>query len=163
MTIIDWCECTQTTERFMPNLIKQGEARVITKNGEVFVNIALELTIKLDGSNLQVLSGSGSGTRSRQNLKIRPVQFYRELEGYVHKNLAVFCYYPGLSLFDQIWHESFRCLGAFAPVYNSHTFVFLRGIMKFRWNSPILVFEPARRPIQSRYLPLLSLLSNLRR
>lgn len=38
----------------MPNLIKQGEARVVTKNGEVFVNIALELTIKLDGSNLQV-------------------------------------------------------------------------------------------------------------
>lgn len=46
----------------MPNLIKQGEARVVTKNGEVFVNIALELTIKLDGSNLQVLSGSGSGS-----------------------------------------------------------------------------------------------------
>lgn len=38
----------------MPNLIKQGEARVTTKNGEVFVNIALELTIKLDGSNLQI-------------------------------------------------------------------------------------------------------------
>jgi hypothetical protein len=45
----------------MPNLIKQGEARVVTKNGEVFVNIALELTIKLDGSNLQVLSGAGAG------------------------------------------------------------------------------------------------------
>jgi hypothetical protein len=36
----------------MPNLIKQGEARVVTKNGEVFVNIALELTIKLDGTNI---------------------------------------------------------------------------------------------------------------
>lgn len=48
----------------MPNLIKQGEARVVTKNGEVFVNIALELTIKLDGSNLQVFSGSGVGTAS---------------------------------------------------------------------------------------------------
>jgi hypothetical protein len=56
---------TQTTERFMPNLIKQGEAKVVTKNGEVFVNIALELTIKLDGSNLQVLSGSGVGTASQ--------------------------------------------------------------------------------------------------
>ena len=32
----------------MPNLIKQGEAKVVTKNGEVFVNIALELNIKLD-------------------------------------------------------------------------------------------------------------------
>jgi hypothetical protein len=48
----------------MPNLIKQGEARVITKNGEVFVNIALELTVKLDGSslNLSVLDAS-SGSR----------------------------------------------------------------------------------------------------
>jgi len=44
----------------MPNLIKQGEARVITKNGEVFVNIALELNIKLDGSNIQMSSGAGS-------------------------------------------------------------------------------------------------------
>ena len=42
----------------MPNLIKQGEAKVVTKNGEVFVNIALELTIKLDGTNLQVMSSS---------------------------------------------------------------------------------------------------------
>jgi hypothetical protein len=49
----------------MPNLIKQGEARVVTKNGEVFVNIALELTIKLDGSNLQVLSESGGGNASQ--------------------------------------------------------------------------------------------------
>lgn len=37
----------------MANLIKQGEAKVVTKNGEVFVNISLELNIKLDGSNLQ--------------------------------------------------------------------------------------------------------------
>jgi len=37
----------------MPSLIKQGEARVFTKNGEVFVNIALELTIKLDGLTSQ--------------------------------------------------------------------------------------------------------------
>jgi hypothetical protein len=43
----------------MPNLIKQGEARVVTKNGEVFVNIALELTIKLDGTNLQVSAVGG--------------------------------------------------------------------------------------------------------
>ena len=42
----------------MPNLIKQGEAKVVTKNGEVFVNIALELNIKLDGTNLQVASGN---------------------------------------------------------------------------------------------------------
>lgn len=48
----------------MPNLIKQGEAKVITKNGEVFVNIALELTIKLDGTNFQVsaLGGTGGGS-----------------------------------------------------------------------------------------------------
>lgn len=45
----------------MPNLIKQGEARVVTKNGEVFVNISLELTIKLDGTNLQVGAVAGGG------------------------------------------------------------------------------------------------------
>lgn len=43
----------------MPNLIKQGEAKVVTKNGEVFVNIALELNIKLDGTNLQFGGGHG--------------------------------------------------------------------------------------------------------
>jgi hypothetical protein len=49
----------------MPNLIKQGEARVVTKNGEVFVNITLELNIKLDGSNLQVsAAGKTSGDDS---------------------------------------------------------------------------------------------------
>jgi hypothetical protein len=51
----------------MPNLIKQGEARVVTKNGEVFVNIALELNIKLDGSNIQVSSGSGTSVGSSAN------------------------------------------------------------------------------------------------
>ena len=45
----------------MPNLVKQGEARVITKNGEVFVNIALELTIKLEGSALQVAAFGSAG------------------------------------------------------------------------------------------------------
>lgn len=44
----------------MASLIKQGEAKVVTKNGEVFVNIALELTIKLEGTNLQgPVSASG--------------------------------------------------------------------------------------------------------
>jgi len=47
----------------MPNLIKPGEARVITKNGEVFVNISLELTVKLDGSNISVGVGAvGKGS-----------------------------------------------------------------------------------------------------
>jgi len=48
----------------MPNLIKQGEARVVTKNGEVFVNIALELNIKLDGTNLQVMSESPAASHA---------------------------------------------------------------------------------------------------
>lgn len=48
----------------MPNLIKQGEAKVVTKNGEVFVNISLELNIKLDGTNLQVASGQNSAVGS---------------------------------------------------------------------------------------------------
>lgn len=45
----------------MPSLIKQGEARVITKNGEVFVNIALELTIKLEGTGLQTVASAVGG------------------------------------------------------------------------------------------------------
>lgn len=46
----------------MPNLVKHGEAKVVTKNGEVFVNIALDLTIKLEGSALQIASaGHGGG------------------------------------------------------------------------------------------------------
>jgi hypothetical protein len=48
----------------MPNLIKQGEAKVVTKNGEVFVNIALELNIKLDGSNLTINSADNKATNS---------------------------------------------------------------------------------------------------
>lgn len=51
----------------MPNLIKQGEARVITKNGEVFVNIALELNIKLDGSNIQISNGAANSTQQEQD------------------------------------------------------------------------------------------------
>lgn len=44
----------------MASLIKQGEAKVVTKNGEVFVNIALELTIKLEGTGIQgAVSASG--------------------------------------------------------------------------------------------------------
>ena len=48
----------------MPNLIKQGEARVVTKNGEVFVNIALELNIKLDGTNLLTAPALGTSASS---------------------------------------------------------------------------------------------------
>lgn len=45
----------------MPSLVKQGEAKVITKNGEVFVNIALELTIKLEGTGLQAVTSAVGG------------------------------------------------------------------------------------------------------
>jgi len=34
----------------MGNLIKPGEIKIVTKNNELLVNIALELNIKLDGS-----------------------------------------------------------------------------------------------------------------
>ena len=55
----------------MPNLIKQGEAKVLTKNGEVFVNIALELTIKLDGSNIQIANGlAGNSITEKKEDKI---------------------------------------------------------------------------------------------
>jgi hypothetical protein len=35
---------------FMANLIKPGDIKIVTKNNELFVNISLELNIKLDGS-----------------------------------------------------------------------------------------------------------------
>lgn len=47
----------------MPNLIKQGDTKIITKEGEIFVNIALELNIKLDGQNLQI---SGNNLPQKQ-------------------------------------------------------------------------------------------------
>jgi hypothetical protein len=34
----------------MANLIKPGEVKIVSKNNEILVNIALELNIKLDGS-----------------------------------------------------------------------------------------------------------------
>lgn len=46
----------------MPSLIKQGEARVVTKDGEVFVNIALDLTIKLEGTPLKDISSVSGGS-----------------------------------------------------------------------------------------------------
>lgn len=38
----------------MPQLIRPGDVQVVTKEGECLVNIQMELTIKLDGSNLQI-------------------------------------------------------------------------------------------------------------
>ena len=34
----------------MANLIKPGDVKIVTKNNEVFVNISLELNLKLDGN-----------------------------------------------------------------------------------------------------------------
>lgn len=52
----------------MPYLIKQGDTKVITKEGEIFVNIALELNIKLDGQNLQIgLSPNNSSSTKNSN------------------------------------------------------------------------------------------------
>lgn len=54
----------------MPSLIKQGEARVVTKDGEVFVNIALELTIKLEGTNLQAVATAKGGAITESEEKV---------------------------------------------------------------------------------------------
>jgi hypothetical protein len=50
----------------MASLIKQGEAKVVTKNGEVFVNIALELTIKLEGTGIQGAVQAAGGVQKIQ-------------------------------------------------------------------------------------------------
>jgi hypothetical protein len=42
----------------MANLIKPGDVKIITKNNEVFVNISLELNIKLDGNVTNLISES---------------------------------------------------------------------------------------------------------
>lgn len=47
-------------------MIKQGEARVLTKNGEVFVNISLELNIKLDGTNVQGFSAGPASSLPKE-------------------------------------------------------------------------------------------------
>jgi hypothetical protein len=52
----------------MPYLIKQGDTKIITKEGEIFVNIALELNIKLDGQNLQIgLNPNSQSTKQNVN------------------------------------------------------------------------------------------------
>ena len=53
----------------MPNLIKPGDTKIITKDGEVFVNIALELTVKLDGNNLSIQSNTSEEQTSAKKEK----------------------------------------------------------------------------------------------
>lgn len=53
----------------MPYLIKQGDTKIITKEGEIFVNIALELNIKLDGQNLQISGSNVSPSQKQQEVE----------------------------------------------------------------------------------------------
>lgn len=48
----------------MANLIKPGEVKLVTKNNEVFVNISLELNIKLDG-NITSLGVDAKATQAQ--------------------------------------------------------------------------------------------------
>lgn len=50
----------------MANLIKPGEVKLVTKNNEVFVNISLELNIKLDG-NITSLGIDAKASQQKQN------------------------------------------------------------------------------------------------
>jgi hypothetical protein len=52
----------------MAHLIKPGDIKVITKNNELFVNIALELNIKLDG-NITSLNVEASGSAPFESKK----------------------------------------------------------------------------------------------
>lgn len=51
---------------FMANLIKPGEVKLVTKNNEVFVNISLELNIKLDG-NITSLGIDAKAAQTQSN------------------------------------------------------------------------------------------------
>ena len=52
----------------MANLIKPGDIKIVSKNNEVFVNISLELNIKLDGNitNLNLDSKTTSSSIEQQ-------------------------------------------------------------------------------------------------
>lgn len=50
----------------MANLIKPGEVKLVTKNNEVFVNISLELNIKLDG-NITSLGIDAKAAQTQSN------------------------------------------------------------------------------------------------
>lgn len=56
----------------MAQLIKPGDIKVITKNNELFVNISLELNIKLDGNvtNLNVGSSNSTSTNKIEEEKV---------------------------------------------------------------------------------------------
>jgi hypothetical protein len=49
----------------MPQLIRPGDVQVITKEGECLVNIQMELTIKLDGSNLSIAGVSAQAKQAQ--------------------------------------------------------------------------------------------------
>jgi len=51
----------------MPNLIKTGDTKIITKDGEVFVNISLELNIKLDGNNLSIQANDTNEIKKQED------------------------------------------------------------------------------------------------
>lgn len=53
----------------MPQLIRPGDVKIITKDGECVVNINLELTIKLDGSGLQVSTVAEQAVQPGQSEK----------------------------------------------------------------------------------------------
>ena len=58
----------------MAQLIKPGDIKVVTKNNELFVNISLELNVKLDG-NLTNLNVSASGSSPMEKIEEEKVNW----------------------------------------------------------------------------------------
>jgi len=50
----------------MAKLFKPLETKIVTKDGECYVNIALELTIKLDSDGI-VLTGAATKQKAQEN------------------------------------------------------------------------------------------------
>ena len=48
----------------MPQLIRPSDVQIVTKEGECLVNIQMELTIKLDGSNMQIAGVSAQAKQA---------------------------------------------------------------------------------------------------
>lgn len=59
----------------MPSLTKPLETKIITKDGECYVNIALEVTIKLDGDGIVLAADAKTAEQKKQQEEDDKVNF----------------------------------------------------------------------------------------
>ena len=59
----------------MASIIRPSETRVVTKDGECHVSIALEITIKLDGDGIVLAANAQSAEQKKQQEEDDKVNF----------------------------------------------------------------------------------------